>query len=48
MPFRRWPEMAALIDEIHPDANVSLIRLASIHQFLLGVVKWFASSFIWK
>lgn len=31
MAFRRWPEMAALIDEILPDANVSLIRLASIH-----------------
>lgn len=49
MAFRKRPEMAALIDEILPDANVSLIRLASIHlRFLLGVVRWFIASFMLK
>lgn len=49
MAFRRWPEMAALIDEILPDANVTLIRLASIHlRFLSGVVRWFIASFVLK
>lgn len=33
--------MAALIDEILPDANVSLIRLALIHFWLV------CSQFVW-
>lgn len=43
MAFRRGPEMAALIDEIPPDANVSLIRLANrfISGFCLEVLDVF-------
>lgn len=47
MAFQRGPEMAVLIDEIPPDANVSLIRLSYrfISGFCLEVLDVFFFSF---